>query len=274
MLDKTIVVLRGGGDIASGIAIRLQYSGFNVITIEIEKPSNIRRKVSFAEAVYEKDVLIQGIHGKLARNLDDALALMKNDVIPVLVDPKLNYFRKNKPYILVDSILAKKNLGTSLDMASIVIGIGPGFNAGIDVDSVIESKRGHYLGSVILRGETEPNSGIPGNVEGFTEERIIRALCEGEVQIIHDIGSIVKAGETIAIINGVNIKSKLNGVVRGMIRDGYYVNKGMKMGDIDPRSNINYCFSISDKARAIGGGVLEAILYFDKNKGINYVKPK
>lgn len=271
MLDKSIVVIRGGGDIATGIAIRLQYSGFKVIITEIEKPSDIRRKVSFAEAVYQKDVLIQGIYGKSARNLDNALELIKDNVIPVLIDPELNYFKQDKPYILVDSILAKKNLGTSLSMASIVIGIGPGFTAGIDVNAAIESKRGHYLGSVLLKGRPEPNSGIPGNIGGFTEERIIRALCEGEVEVIHDIGSIVKAGETVAKINGVDIKSKLDGVIRGMIRDGYHVYKEMKMGDVDPRANVDYCFSISDKARAIGGGVLEAILYFiNKNGGLKW----
>jgi len=262
MLDKKLIVIRGGGDIASGIASKLYNAGFKVLIAEIKKPTVIRRKVSFADAVYEKEVFIEGISGKLANDISDALKMIEDKIIPIIIDPCMTYFRQDRPYILVDSIIAKKNIGTSLEMATIVIGVGPGFTAGVDVNAVVESKRGHYLGKVLLQGTAEPNTGIPGNIEGFTEERVIWAQNEGEIKIIKDIGSIVKSGDTIALIDKTEVKSKINGIVRGMIRDGYYVNRGMKIADIDPRKKTSYCYSISDKARAIGGGVLEAILYF------------
>lgn len=269
MLDKDLVVIRGGGDIASGIACRLFNSGFKVLILEISNPSVIRRKVSFAQAVYENEVFVQGIRGKLVRKLDEALLLSEHNLIPVLIDGELKNFKNNKPNILVDAILAKKNLGISIDMASVVIGVGPGFTAGVDVDAVIETQRGHELGRVILNGSAEPNTGIPGNVGGYGLERVIKSPKGGIVRIIKDIGSIVESGDTIAIVDGIEVKTKIGGVVRGMIQDGYHVTAGMKMADIDPRANVDNCFSISDKARAVGGGVLEAILYFTKFKNKN-----
>jgi len=272
MIDKGLVVLRGGGDIASGIACRLFNAGFKVVIVEIAEPTVIRRRVSFAQAVYENEVNVEGICGKLANTLEEAMVLSEHDVIPVFIDAELENFKNKRPYVLVDAILAKKNLGITMDTASVVIGVGPGFTAGIDVDAVVETQRGHDLGRIILRGSAQPNTGIPGNIGGYSLERVIKSPVEGNVRIIKDIGSIVESGETLATVNGVEVKTKISGVVRGMIQDGHYVLKDMKMADVDPRANVDNCFSISDKARSIGGGVLEAILYFT-NKKIRMVRP-
>lgn len=266
MDNERIVVVRGGGDIATGIACRLFNSGFKVVIFETNQPSVIRRKVAFAQAVYENEVTVQGIKGKLVNIWDEALKTAQQDVIPVLVDDKMIYIADNKPYVLVDSILAKKNIGTTKDMAQFVIGVGPGFTAGVDVDAVVETQRGHYLGEVILNGTSIPNTGVPGSIGGYSVERVIKSPCEGRVKILRDIGSFVESGDTVALVDGIEVKTQIGGIVRGMIQDGYYVYNNMKMGDVDPRGIARYCYEISDKARAISGGVLEAILYLT-NKG-------
>lgn len=264
MFDKSFVVIRGGGDIASGIAFRLFNAGFKVLILEISNPSLIRRKVSFAQAVYEKQVYVEGICGMCVDTLEEALVLSEDNIIPVLVDEKLYNFKNEKPFILVDAILAKKNIGTKIDMAEVVIGVGPGFSAGVDVDAIIETQRGHNLGRVILKGSAQPNTGIPGIICGYGEERVLRSPKEGNIRIIKDIGTVVESGEIVAEVDGTEIKATISGVVRGMIQSGYHVTKNMKIADVDPRSNIEYCYSISDKALAVGGGVLEAILYLTK----------
>lgn len=269
MMDKKLVVIRGGGDVASGIAVRLFNSGFKVIILEAEKPYVIRRKVSFAEAVYEREVEIEGIAGRLTESMEDAISTADNNMVSVLVDPDLRCLKQYKPFILVDSILAKRNTGVSIGSAGMVIGVGPGFTAGIDVDAVVETNRGHYLGKVILSGCAAFNTGIPGDIEGFTEDRVLRAPSDGEIEVIFDIGTIVEAHDTVARIGSVEVKTKIKGVVRGMIKNGYHVTSGMKIGDVDPRGEVDYCFTVSDKARAVGGAVLEAILYlYSKMKNI------
>lgn len=271
MLDKRTVVIRGGGDMASGIACRLYNAGFKVLIAEISEPSVIRRKVSFAQAVYEKEVFVEGICGRLATSMTEAPTLLERNVIPVIVDEDMDNFKSNKPFILVDAILAKKNLGTSTDLASIVIGVGPGFTVGKDVDAAVETKRGHDLGKVILSGSAEPNTGIPGNIGGYSLERVIKSPAEGVVSIIKDIGSIVESGDVIATVDGVDVRTEIGGVVRGMIQDGYRVSRDMKMADVDPRAVADNCFSISDKARSVGGGVLEAVMYLTNRNRLMHV---
>lgn len=263
---NNIVAIRGGGDIATGIAYRLYNAGLKVMILEIEKPTVIRRKVSFAEAVYQKETIVEGVKGKLGKDYDDAIDIILKNQIPVIIDPNGEIIKKYNFTVVVDAILAKKNIGTTKDMAPLVIGVGPGFTAGEDVHVVIESNRGHNLGKVIYKGKAEENTGIPGTIQGYSEERVIRANNQGIIRVVKDIGTIVEEDETVAIIEGVEVKTKIKGVVRGMIRDGFYVKNDMKIGDVDPRGIIEYCYTISDKARAIGGGVLEAICnYLSKN---------
>lgn len=256
-----LVVIRGAGDIATGIGHRLYKSGFDIIFLEKEDPSMVRRKVSFSEVVYENEITIEGVKGKISNSRKESLELIKKGIIPVMIDDKGDYIKKFNPKIVVDAILAKKNIGTTKNMADIVIGVGPGFEAGEDVHTVVETKRGHMLGKVIYKGKPEPNTGIPGNIGGFTEERVLRAKEEGNINVIKDIGSLVEKGEIVAIIGEEKVEAKISGVIRGMIKDNYKVHKGMKIGDIDPRGEEKYCYLISDKARAVAGGVLEAILY-------------
>lgn len=256
-----IVVIRGGGDIATGIGHRLFRAGFKVIIIDIEKPTNIRRKVSFAEAIYSKEIEVEGVKAIFAENINKAFRIIEDGAIAVLIDEKAEIIGEVKPMALVDAILAKKNLGTNRNMAPITIGVGPGFTAGIDVDLVVETNRGHYLGKVIEEGTAIENTGIPGSIIGFTEERVIRALEEGIVTNYREIGNIVKSGDIICKTGNSPVVATINGVIRGLIKEGSYVKSGMKIGDIDPRGIVDYTITISEKARAIGGGVLEAIMY-------------
>lgn len=264
---KNLVIVRGGGDIASGIIHRLFISGFKVLVLEIEKPSCIRRAVSFAEAVYSEEINIEGVKGILVRNEKEIKLALKNTFVPIYVDEEGEIIKKLKPFVVVDSIMAKKNLGTNINMAPITIGIGPGFEAGRDVDLVIESNRGHNLGKVIYEGRAEKDTGVAGTTLGYSNERVLRAPVSGIIEPLYNIGDEVNKGEIVAQIGEKEIKSQINGLIRGMIKEGYYVRKGMKIGDIDPRKNKYNAFTISDKARAIGGGVLEGILYSYNKRG-------
>ncbi|MBS4534570.1 EF2563 family selenium-dependent molybdenum hydroxylase system protein [Clostridium sp. D2Q-14] len=258
--DK-LAVIRGAGDIATGIGHRLYRSGFNIIFLDTDAPTVVRRKVAFAEAVYNGEITVEGLKGKLASNKDESLKLLEEGILPIIIDPKGKSIKELEPKVVVDAILAKKNLGTNRDMAEVVIGVGPGFEAGKNVDAVVETKRGHMLGKVILEGKPEPNTGIPGNILGYTDERVLKGNNSGNIKVLKNIGSIVKKGEVVASIDGVDVMAKIDGVIRGMIRDNYPVKLGMKIGDVDPRGEEKYCYLISDKARAVGGGVLEAILH-------------
>lgn len=261
-----LIIVRGGGDLATGTIYKLYKSGFSVLVLEIAKPSAIRRNVAFSEAVYQGTQQVEDVTCILAKSLDEAKTLLKEGKLVILVDPEGLSIKELKPFAVVDGILAKKNLGTNKDMAPVTVALGPGFIAGKDVDAVIETKRGHNLGRVLLHGSAAPNTGVPGIINGYGKERVIHSPADGILKNIAKITDTVSKDETIAIVetkNGpVPVKASLDGLLRGLIRDGYPVTKGFKIADIDPRAEeYNNCFTISDKARCIAGGVLEAVLF-------------
>ncbi len=255
-----VVIVKGGGDIATGVIQKLHRTGFRVLVLEIEKPTSIRRAVCFSEAVYNGKMEVEGISSVLVKNIQEIYDAWSADNIPVIVDPQGTYIKKIKPMAVVDAIIAKENTGMKKEVAPITIAVGPGFEAGYDVHIVIESNRGHNLGRLIFEGFAEQNTMEPGNIEGFSVERVLYSLEDGIIKISSKIGDIVKTGDVIGYVNDKSINAKIDGIVRGLIREGSYVTKGMKVGDIDPRTEIEYCQTISDKARAIGGAVLEAVL--------------
>lgn len=265
-MQGDIVFVKGGGDIASGIIQKLHRTGFRVLVLEIEHPTSIRRTVCFSEAVYNKEMMIEGLKGVLVQSKDEIFLAWDNDQIPVIVDPDGIYIDRLKPIAVVDAIIAKKNFGMTKDLAPITIGVGPGFVAGVDVDIVIESNRGHNLGRIIFEGSADKNTGKPGEIGGYTSERVIYSSCEGIFTSDHNIGDLVKKGEVIAFVNDWEIVTEIDGLLRGLLRNGTYVTKGFKLADVDPRvEEISNCHTISDKARAIGGAVLEALLINLKN---------
>lgn len=264
-----IVIVRGGGDIASGAIQKLYRSGFKVLVLETETPSAIRRKVAFCEAVYEKEIEIEGIKARLVANDEEIKDCWDSDVLPVMIDSRGKVIERLKPLAVVDGILAKQNFGTKRSMAPITIALGPGFSAPEDVDIVIETMRGHNLGRIIEEGRASENTGVPGIIAGFGIERVIYSDYSGVIINIEKIGNVVEKGDVIAVVGDNEIYASISGVLRGIIRDGYKVKKGLKIADIDPRiSEKDNCFTISDKARNIGGAVLESILYLKKKKGI------
>ncbi|MCE5256395.1 MAG: EF2563 family selenium-dependent molybdenum hydroxylase system protein [Spirochaetaceae bacterium] len=269
----SIIVVRGAGDLATGVIARLAASGFLVVALETAKPTAIRRKVAISECMYDGISEVEGIRGIKVHSLDEAVATARIGIIPVLEDPQCRLICDDPPLALIDAIIAKRNLGTDISMAPIVIALGPGFVAGIDAHAVIETNRGHNLGRVLLNGSAEPNTNQPGIIEGYGIERVVRAPIGGTVKILRDIGEIVGKGEPIlAIADGdgekneakgqVVVRSPLSGMIRGMIRQGSEVSAGFKLADVDPRGSLVDASTISDKARAIGGGVLEALLHF------------
>ncbi|WP_343348707.1 selenium-dependent molybdenum cofactor biosynthesis protein YqeB [Terrisporobacter petrolearius] len=267
-MKKDIIVIRGGGDIATGTIHKLHRCGFKVVILEIENPSAIRRSVCFSEAVYENKIVVENVVCEKANNLDEAYNILDRNNIPVIIDPYGKYTEKLKPLVLVDAILAKKNLGTKKDMAPITIALGPGFCAGKDVDIVIETMRGHDLGRIIEEGYAIANTGIPGSVKGVSEDRVIYSPSSGIISNTREIGEIVKKGEVIAKISNAEnktiteVKATIDGVLRGIIRDKSKIKERLKIADIDPRiEEVKNSYTISDKARTIAGGVLEAILY-------------
>lgn len=264
-----IIIVRGGGDIASGAIQKLYRSGFKVLVLETETPSAIRRKVSFCEAVYEKEIEIEGIKARLVANDEEIKDCWDSDILPVMIDSRGKVIERLKPLAVVDGILAKQNFGTKRSMALITIALGPGFSAPEDVDIVIETMRGHNLGRIIEEGRASENTGVPGVIAGFGIERVIYSDYSGIITHIEKIGNVVEKGDVIAVVGDNEIYASISGVLRGIIRDGYKVKKGLKIADIDPRiSEKDNCFTISDKARNIGGAVLESILYLKKKKGI------
>jgi xanthine dehydrogenase accessory factor len=262
---KELIIIKGAGDLATGIAYRLFRSGFAVVMTELPQPMVIRRTVAFAEAIFSQRTVVEDVVAVKAE-LADVLAVIERGEIPVVVDPQGILVKELKPFALVDGILAKKNIGTKITDAPIVIGVGPGFTAGEDVHAVVESKRGHYLGRVIDKGAAAPNTGIPGDIGGYTKERIVRAPCAGKFIGVRKIGDQVMAGEIVAYVADQPVFAEITGILRGLLHDELMVPAGMKIGDIDPRCVVAHCFSISDKARSIGGGVLEAILFYSKTK--------
>lgn len=258
-MDKRIWI-RGAGDLATGIALRLYRSGFDIVMSDIAVPTTVRRTVAFSPAVYTGETQVEGITGKLCENISMIGTVMESGCIPVVVDPSGEIMKEYKPDIIVDAIIAKTNIGTKITDADIVIGVGPGFNAGVDCHAVVETKRGHNLGRVIWSGSAYPNTGVPGNIGGYTVERIIRATADGIFSAKVNIGDYVKAGDLVAYCDETPVYANIDGIVRGLLQDGVKVKTGMKSGDVDPRAEKEYCFGVSDKASAIGGGVLEAIL--------------
>lgn len=255
------MVVRGGGDLATGTIHRLHKCGYPVLILECAKPTAIRRKVAFCEAVYDKCAKVEGVYCRKIETLDEAEVLWRAGEIPLLVDEAASSVRKLHPLVIVDAILAKRNLGTGMDMAPLTIGLGPGFEAGYDVHYVIETMRGHDLGRVISKGCARPNTGIPGEIAGYGKERVIHAPASGRIRNQTDIGDLVTKGQTLAMIEQTPVTASLSGVLRGIIRDGFYVKKGLKIADIDPREEQRKnCTTISDKARCIAGSVLEVIV--------------
>lgn len=299
-----LIICRGAGDLATGIIHRLHRAGHRVIALETDYPAAIRRQVSFCEAVYDGSAVVEGVTARLVPALADAEtdtetysgendtpaahivsekwdssaieAVLEAGEVPLLIDPKGESIALLKPDVVVDAIIAKKNLGTTIDMAPLVIGVGPGFTAGQEVHLVIESMRGHNLARIITDGMAQPNTGVPGNIAGFTSERVIHAPAAGYIHDVRKIGDIVQKGDEIARIypdkesydnalsEYVPVNATITGIIRGLIREGYYFRKGFKIADIDPReSEITNCFTISDKARSIAGSVLEAVSAFE-----------
>lgn len=299
-----LIICRGAGDLATGIIHRLHRAGHRVIALETDYPAAIRRQVSFCEAVYDGSAAVEGVTARLVPALTDAEtdtetysgindtpvahiasekwdssaieAVLEAGEVPLLIDPKGESIALLKPDVVVDAIIAKKNLGTTINMAPLVIGVGPGFTAGHDVHLVIESMRGHNLARIITDGMAQPNTGVPGNIAGFTSERVIHAPAAGYIHDVRKIGDIVQKGDEIARIypdkesydnalsEYVPVNATITGIIRGLIREGYYFREGFKIADIDPReSELTNCFTISDKARSIAGSVLEAVSAFE-----------
>ena len=293
--NNLLIICRGAGDLATGIIHRLHRAGHRVIALETDYPAAIRRQVSFCEAVYDGSAAVEGVTARLVPALTDAEtdtetahiasekwsrsdieAVLEAGEVPLLIDPKGESIALLKPDVVVDAIIAKKNLGTTINMAPLVIGVGPGFTAGNDVHLVIESMRGHNLARIITDGMAQPNTGVPGNIAGFTSERVIHAPAAGYIHDVRKIGDIVQKGDEIARIypdkksydnalsEYVPVNATITGIIRGLIREGYYFKKGFKIADIDPReSELTNCFTISDKARSIAGSVLEAVSAFE-----------
>ncbi len=260
MKEKMKVLIRGAGDLASGVAYRLYQAGFKIVMTEVANPLAVRRKVAFSEAVYQEQVEIEGVIAQKANNTQEVEKIIADDKIAVTVDPKAKIKKELDFAILIDAIMAKKNLGTAINDAPVVIGLGPGFVAAKDVDYVIETKRGHRLGRVIRKGRAEKNTGLPGEIAGVSKKRVIKANNAGEFKTEHQIGDRIVKGESFGYINKQIIKAEISGVIRGILRSGVEVKTGTKLGDIDPRDNKANSALISDKALAIAGGVLEAIL--------------
>ncbi len=255
-----LVIIRGAGDLATGIALRLYRAKMNIIMTDLPVPTSIRRTVCFSEAIRHGEVSVEGISARLAETPEQALALTKDGFVAVMADPEGNCIRTLHPDAVVDAILAKRNTGTKITDAPVVIGVGPGFTAKADCHAAVETMRGHYLGRVIYDGTPIPNTGIPGLIGGFAGERVLRAPADGTFQSVLKIGDRVKAGDVAGYVAGEPMKCTIGGILRGLLADGVPVTKGMKSGDVDPRCEVDHCYCASDKALSIGGGVLEAIL--------------
>jgi xanthine dehydrogenase accessory factor len=268
-IRDSLVAVKGAGDLATGVIHRLSRAGFAVIATELPEPTVVRRTVAYAEAVTRGEMTVEDVTARLATSLQDIQATLASGLVPLVVDPDGTVLRQMHPSVLIEATLSKYNSGVTMDDAPIVIALGPGYEAGKDVHAVIETNRGHNLGRVYLRGCAEPNTGVPGAIGGYTIERLLRAPCAGALYGIRQIGDLVQAGETVAVVRTnetsdnetAPVVAAISGILRGLMRDGLHVSGGMKVGDIDPRAAREHCFTISDKSRAVAGGVLEAIFY-------------
>lgn len=259
-----LILIRGAGDLASGVALRLWRCGMQVAMTEIARPTTIRRTVAFSDAIPQGEARVEDVIARRAENPEAAKQLLSQGILPVLVDPAAECRHELQPDVLVDAILAKRNLGTTISDATIVVGVGPGFTAGVDCHAVVETMRGHTLGRVYYKGSALPNTNIPGLIGGFTGERVLRAPADGVFTATHQIGDLVEAGECVGHVAGMPMVCTISGVLRGLLADGVPVHKGMKSGDVDPRGKTEYCQTVSDKALSIAGGVLEAVLHLKR----------
>ena len=275
--NRPWVFVQGAGDLATGTILRLHRCGFKVLALECADPSAIRRKAAFCEAVWQGSATVEGVVCRRIDRAEDAAAVSAAGEIPLLVDESCAAAELLHPAAVVDAILAKRNLGTHRAMAPITVGLGPGFTAGQDVDAVVETMRGHQLGRVMRQSAAIPNTGVPGNIGGYTAERVIHAPAAGPMEFVADetgalvdIGAVVHKGQCIGKVGGAEVPATLDGVLRGLIRQGYPVTRGLKIADIDPRlEQVANCDTVSDKARAIAGGVLEALLSLAEERGIS-----
>jgi xanthine dehydrogenase accessory factor len=256
-----LILIKGAGDLATGIAYRLYQSGFGVVMTETAQPTAVRCAVSFSQAVYRDEATVGGVTAKLAESPQQALEFIRGGFVAVLIDPECAAIQILKPDGVVDAILAKRNLDTSISDAPAVIGVGPGFTAGLDCHAAVETQRGHDLGRVLYSGSPAPNTGIPGEIGGHSADRLLRAPADGVFTPAAAIGDVVKAGQVTGYAGGLPMEAKISGVLRGLLPEGTPVHKGMKSGDGDPRCQVSHCFSVSDKSLAVGGGVLEALLH-------------
>ena len=258
-----LVVARGGGDLGSGVVYRLHRAGYPVVVTEVPEPTVVRRAVAFGTAVYEGEVTVEGVTGRRAADVDEAVAVLADGEVPVLVDPEAAIAEELDAAVLVDAIMAKgkTDTGTRRDDADVVVGLGPGFEAGADVDAVIETDRGHELGRVFYEGTASPYDGEPGERRGYTYERVLRAPAEGRWETTVDIGDVVSAGDAVGSVDGETVTAEIDGLVRGLVHGGVEVSEGAKLGDVDPRGESVDHETISDKAFCLGGGVLEAVLH-------------
>ena len=258
---NNLIIIRGAGDLATAVAIRLHNSGFRVICLETDRPTVIRRTVSFAQAVFEGQTCVENVCARLV-SIEDIEKALSEDVVPVLIDPCGDSIRILHPAVLIDAIIAKRNLGTTRGTAAFTVALGPGFVAGEDVDCVVETARGHNLARLIYSGSAAPNTGIPGNIEGFTSERVIHSPCSGTFHAVRKIGDIVAKGDVIAKVGDMPVPASIDGMIRGLLHDGLDVPGHFKIADIDPRGSRADYLTCSDKARALGGAVLEAVMNY------------
>jgi xanthine dehydrogenase accessory factor len=253
-----VALVKGAGDLASGVAVRLHRAGFSVVMTEVPQPTVVRRTVAFAEAIYEGHVQVEEIEGEKAVDADSARQIVRAGKVAVIVDPHSLVRESLGPVLVVDAIVAKRNLGTGMSEASAVVALGPGFTAGLDAHAVIETMRGHSLGRVIWEGTALPDTGVPGEVNGFGVERVLRAPANGRFQAFSSIGTWVESGDILGHVGDIPVQTAIPGVVRGLLHSGLEVTRGLKVADVDPRGDFDSCFVVSDKALAVAGGVLEA----------------
>ena len=258
------VLIRGAGDLASGIALRLFHAKMEVIMTDLPRPTAIRRTVCFSQAILFGAMTVEDVTAVFAETPEAAVSILKEKKIPVLADPEAACIAALRPDAVVDAILAKRNLGTKITDAPCVIGVGPGFTAGVDCHACVETMRGHTLGRVLTEGSPIPNTNIPGLIGGFAGERVLRAPADGIFRQRLEIGDMVEQNEIAGYVGTEPMRCQISGVLRGLLADGTPVHRGMKAGDVDPRGEVSYCRLVSDKALAIGGGVLEAILRFSE----------
>jgi len=255
-----LVLIRGGGDLATGAAARLHRAGFAVVVTELRQPLVLRRTVALAEAVYLGETSVEDLTGRRVGSPAQALEQAQSGVIPVLIDPECDSCGELRPVALVDARMRKKPNELGLGAAGLVVGLGPGFVAGEDSHAVVETKRGHRLGRVLWDGSAEADTRIPEAIGGHAARRVLRAPVDGAVETQHDIGALLTEGQVVALVGGVEVRAPFDGILRGLIHPGLSVPAGTKIGDVDPRGDVSYCLEISDKALAIGGGVVEALL--------------